>query len=69
MTPLEIPEDLTGQLDGLLSRSQVIVAVTLLRNATGCSIADAKLAVGTRFRERFPDQFSTYTDLSDEGDS
>jgi len=66
MAPFEIPDDLTDQIDEHLSRSKAIAAVALLREATGCSIAEAKEAIGTRFRERFPDQFSSYRNLSDE---
>ncbi len=62
----EIPDELTAQIDELLSQSKVLVAVSLLGNATGCGIADAKCAIGTRFRERFPDQFASYRNLSDE---
>lgn len=64
----EIPGELTGQIHEFLARGKVLVAVGLLRDATGCSIADAKLAIGMRFRECFPDQFSTYRNLSDEND-
>ncbi|MCW1924999.1 hypothetical protein OKA05_20720 [Luteolibacter arcticus] len=66
MTPFAIPAELSDQIDELLSHSKVLAAICLLREATNCSIADAKCAIGTRFNERFPDQCSSYRNLGDE---
>ncbi|MEK7951505.1 hypothetical protein [Luteolibacter soli] len=66
MPPPEIPHHLTTQIDHHLSRSEVLSAISFLRETTGCNIADAKEAIGTRLRERFPDQFSSYRNLGDE---
>ena len=64
--PLEIPDDLTARIDHHLSRSEVMAAISLLREATNCSIADAKAAIGTRFRDNFPNQFSAYQNVGDD---
>ena len=46
MKHFEIPEHLNDEVDGHLSQSEVFAATVLLRERTGCDIAEAKQAVG-----------------------
>lgn len=66
MKHFEIPEHLNDEVDGHLSQSEVFAATVLLRERTGCDIAEAKQAVGMRFRERFPYLFLSYRNLGDD---
>ena len=53
-------------LDELLAKSQVFAAVAAYRALTMATIPAAKDAIGTRFRNRFPDLWSSYRNLSDD---
>jgi hypothetical protein len=44
----------------------VLAAVVLYREFIRCGIAEAKNAVGERFRTSFPDQFRDYRDVNDD---
>jgi hypothetical protein len=52
-----------NRVDSLLAQSKVLAAVVLYREFTRCGIAEAKNAIGERFRTRFPDQFHEYRGL------
>jgi hypothetical protein len=54
------------RVDSLLAQGQVLAAVVLYREFTRCGIAEAKNAVGERFRTSFPDQFREYRDVNDD---
>jgi ribosomal protein L7/L12 len=54
------------ELDRLLSQSEVLKAILAYRDATGCGLADAKMAIGTRFRVHHPERFATYRQFEDE---
>ncbi len=54
------------EIDRQLSQSHVLNAVRIYRQATGCGIAQAKEAVGTRFRERYPERWASYHDVLEE---
>jgi hypothetical protein len=66
MKTFEIPEHLREQIDAHLARSEVFLALRVLQAGSGCSIPDAKQAIGVRFRERFPDQFRSYRGVYDD---
>lgn len=51
------------EIDQHLSRSLVLNAVRIYLEATGCGVAQAKEAIGTRFRERYPELWSSYRDV------
>jgi hypothetical protein len=51
------------RVDSFLAQSQVLNAVVLFRELTGCEIGDAKAAVGERFRVRFPEIFRDYRNI------
>jgi hypothetical protein len=54
------------QVDALLAQSQVFPAVVLFRDVTGCGIAEAKDAVGERFRLVFPDLWQAYRNIGED---
>jgi len=53
------------QIDQKLSRSLVLNAVRIYHEATGCGVAQAK-AIETRFRERSPDLWDSYGNISED---
>lgn len=55
-----------SRIDLLLSKSQVLLAVKLYLELTGCGIGDAKKEIGERFRVRFPELFRRYRDVNDD---
>ena len=57
------------EIDRHLSRSLVLSAVRIYREATACGIAESKEAIGTRFRARYPVLWASYRDVADNEES
>ncbi len=55
------------RIDQHLSRRELLVAVRLYWEVAECSLADAKAAVGIRFRERYPELWSNHDQGLDNG--
>jgi hypothetical protein len=55
-----------NQVDSLLADSHVLAAIALYWELTRCGLAEAKEAIGERFRIGFPDQFRAYRDVEDD---
>ena len=57
------------EIDRQLSQSCVLAAVRIYHEITGCGLAQAKEAVGTRFRERYPQGWTIYHDVPENEES
>ncbi|MGA2065725.1 MAG: hypothetical protein ABSG86_12180 [Thermoguttaceae bacterium] len=66
MNKKPISADLWERIDVHLSRSEMLRAIVLYRETTGCSIAEGKDVIGNRFRERFPQLWAVYRNLDDD---
>jgi hypothetical protein len=54
------------QIDSHLAQGEILPAIMLYRRATGFGIAEAKSAIGERFRERFPQRWAGHRNICDE---
>jgi hypothetical protein len=58
--PATITPQQWEKIDRHLSEKKLLKAVALYRTASGCGLAEAKDAIGIRFRERYPDLWANY---------
>jgi hypothetical protein len=66
MPMIELTSEDWRRVDSLLAESQVLSAVALYREVARCETAEAKAAVGERFRVEFPDLWRSHRNIEDQ---
>jgi hypothetical protein len=64
--PCLVPPGVWEQIDAYLARTHLLEAVMLYRETVGCGIRAAKIEVGVRFRERFPELWVGYRNVDED---